>query len=208
VALCGEIRGAQIDILIDLGGHTTDGRILALAQRPAPIQVSYLGYPGSVGASFIDYIIADRFVIPEDAAQPYTEQVVYLPDCFQANDDKRPVAPFVPTRTQCGLPERGFVFCAFHSAYKLNTEVFDVWMRLLKAVPGSIIWLTAATEAHANLRREAAARQIDPVRLVFAEPQPYPQHLARQKLAHLFIDAWPYNGGTRQAMRCGSVCRC
>ena len=102
-ALCGEIRRAEIDILVDLGGHTKDSRFLALAQRPAPIQISYLGYPGSTGAPFIDYIIADPFVIPADAAQHYTEQVVYLPDCFQANDDKRPVAPSVPTRAQCWL---------------------------------------------------------------------------------------------------------
>jgi protein O-GlcNAc transferase len=194
--LCQEIGTAKIDILIDLGGHTKDSRMLALAQRPAPIQISYLGYPGSTGASFIDYIIADPFVVPGDEVQHYTEQVVYLPDCFQANDDKRLVAPSVPTRAQCGLPERGFVFCAFHSAYKLNPEVFDVWMRLLAAVPGSVIWLTAATEAHANLRREAQVRGVDPARLVFAGAAKYSDHLARQELADLFIDAWPYNGGT------------
>ena len=195
-ALCREIRKAEIDILIDLGGHTKDSRILDLARRPAPIQVSYLGYPGSVGAPFIDYIIADRFVIPADTAQHYTEKVVYLPDCFQANDDKRRISRNVPTRAQCGLPEHGFVFCAFHSSYKLNPEVFDIWMRLLQAVPGSVIWLVAAADAHDNLRREARARGIDPARLVFAGQVPYADHLARQKLADLFIDTWPYNGGT------------
>ena len=195
-ALCQEIRKAEIDILVDLGGHTKDSRMLDLASRPAPIQISYLGYPGSVGAPFIDYIIADRFVIPPDVAQEYTEKVVYLPDCFQANDHKRPIAPSTPSRAQCGLPERGFVFCAFHNSYKINPEVFDVWMRLLGAVPGSVIWLVAATDAHENLRREARARHIDPTRLVFAGPEKYPTHLARQKLADLFIDTWPYNGGT------------
>jgi predicted O-linked N-acetylglucosamine transferase (SPINDLY family) len=195
-AICGEIRRAGIDILIDLGGHTRDSRMLALAERPAPIQVSYLGYPGTVGASFIDYIVADRFVIPEDAVQNYTEQVIYLPDCFQANDDKRIIATRVPSRQQCGLSEGGFVFCAFHSSYKLNADVFDVWMRLLKAIPGSVIWLTAGADTHDNLRREVGARGIDPARLVFAGSARYPDHLARQKLADLFIDAWPYNGGT------------
>lgn len=194
--LCSEMRKAEIDILIDLGGHTKDSRILDPAARPAPIQVSYLGYPGSVGASFIDYIIADRFVIPADTAQHYTEKVVYLPDCFQANDDKRRISPNVPTRSQCGLPEHGFVFCAFHNSYKLSPEVFDIWMRLLQAVPGSVVWLVAAADAHDNLRREAQARGIDPARLVFAGPVPYPDHLARQQLADLFIDTWPYNGGT------------
>jgi protein O-GlcNAc transferase len=195
-ALCQEIRRAEIDILIDLGGHTKNSRILALGLRPAPIQVSYLGYPGSTGAPFIDYIIADSFVIPADAAQHYTEQVVYLPDCFQANDAKRGIAPRVPPRGQYGLPEGSFVFCAFHNGYKVSSEVFDVWMRVLGAVPNSVVWLTAGTEAHANLRREAQARQVDPARLVFAGPVPYPEHLARQKLADLFIDTWPYNGGT------------
>jgi predicted O-linked N-acetylglucosamine transferase (SPINDLY family) len=195
-ALCGEIRKAGIDILVDLGGYTKDSRFLALAGRPAPIQISYLGYPGSLGAPFIDYIIADDFVVPKEAAEHFTEKVVYLPDCFQVNDRKRLIAPITPTRAQCCLPERGFVFCAFHSAYKLNLEVFDVWMRLLQAVPGSVVWLVAEAAAHDNLRREAVARGVDPARLVFAGPEKYPDHLARQQLADLFIDAWPYNGGT------------
>lgn len=195
-ALAREIREAEIDILVDLGGYTKDNRFLALAGRPAPIQISYLGYPGSLGAPFIDYIIADDFVVPKETAEHFTEQVVYLPDCFQVNDRKRLIAPIMPTRTQCGLPERGFVFCAFHSAYKLNPQVFDAWMRMLAAVPGSVIWLVAEAAAHDNLRREARARGVDATRLVFAGPEKYPDHLARQKLADLFIDAWPYNGGT------------
>jgi predicted O-linked N-acetylglucosamine transferase (SPINDLY family) len=195
-ALCREIRNAEIDILVDLGGYTKDSRFSALVGRPAPIQISYLGYPGSLGAPFIDYIIADEFVIPRDIAQYYTEKVVYLPDCFQANDGKRFIAPAVPSRTQCGLPEQGFVFCAFHSSYKLNPQVFDIWMRLLEAVPGSVIWLVAETAARGNLHAAAQERRVDPARLVFAETAKYPDHLARQKLADLFIDAWPYNGGT------------
>jgi protein O-GlcNAc transferase len=194
--LCREIREAEIDILIDLGGYTKDSRVSALAGRPAPIQISYLGYPGSVGAPFIDYIIADEFVIPRDLAQHYSEKVVCLPECFQANDRKRLIAPVVPTRAQCGLPEQGFVFCAFHSSYKINPAVFDVWMRLLRAVPGSVIWLVAETAARENLRGAAQARGVDPTRLVFAAGERYPDHLARQRLADLFIDAWPYNGGT------------
>ena len=195
-ALCREVREAGVDILVDLGGYTKDSRFPALAGRPAPIQISYLGYPGSLGAPFIDYIIADDFVVPKETAECFTEKVVYLPDCFQVNDRKRLIAPIIPTRTQCGLPESAFVFCAFHSAFKLNPEVFDVWMRLLAAVRGSVIWLVAEAAAHDNLRREAAARGVDPARLVFAGPEKYPDHLARQKLADLFIDAWPYNGGT------------
>ena len=195
-ALCREIREAGIDILVDLGGHTKNSRFFALAGRPAPIQISYLGYPGSVGAPFVDYIIADDFVVHASAVEHFTEKVVFLPDCFQANDSKRLVAPVMPTRAQCGLPEDGFVFCAFHSSYKLNPELFDVWMRLLDAVPRSVIWLVADTAARDNLRREARARRVDPTRLVFAEPEKYPDHLARQRLADLFIDAWPYNGGT------------
>lgn len=195
-ALCRQISEAGIDILVDLGGYTKDSRFLALAGRPAPIQISYLGYPGSLGAPFIDYIIADDFVVPKETAEHFTEKVVYLPDCFQVNDRKRLIAPIMPTRAQCGLPEKGFVFCAFHSAYKLNPEVLDVWMRLLAAVPGSVVWLVAETAAHDNLRREARARGVDAARLVFAGPEKYPDHLARQKLADLFIDAWPYNGGT------------
>jgi protein O-GlcNAc transferase len=110
-----------------------------------------------------------------------------------------PVAPSVPTRAQCGLPDSGFVFCAFHNGYKIGPRVFDVWMRVLEAVPGSVIWLTAGAEAHANLRREAQARGVDPGRLVFAGAAKYSDHLARQKLADLFIDAWPYNGGDASA---------
>jgi protein O-GlcNAc transferase len=195
-ALYEEIRKAGIDVIIDLGGHTKDSRLLALARRAAPIQISYLGYPGSTGAPFVDYILADDFVVPKEAAQYYTEKVVHLPNCFQANDRQRLVATAVPTRTQCGLPERGFVFGAFHGSYKINPEVFDVWMRLLQGVPDSVIWIAAEAAAHENLRWEAAARCVDPGRLVFADPVPYPEHLARQKLADLFIDAWPYNGGT------------
>ena len=195
-ALCSAIRNAGVDILVDLGGYTKDSRFLALVERPAPIQISYLGYPGSLGAPFIDYIIADDFVVPRDAAQYFTEKVVHLPDCFQVNDRKRLIAPVIPTRAQCGLPANGFVFCAFHSAYKINSEVFDVWMRLLAATPGSVLWLVAEAGAHDNLRREAVTRGVDAARLVFAAPEKYPDHLARQQLADLFIDAWPYNGGT------------
>src|SRR5262249_10781056 len=160
------------------GGYTKDSRFSALAGRPAPIQISYLGYPGTVGVPFIDYIIADEFVIPRGIAQYYSEKVVYLPNCFQANDSKRLIAPVSPTRTQCGLPEHGFVFCAFHSAYKLNPHVFEFWMRLLEAVPGSVIWLVAETAARDNLRRVAQERRVDPTRLVFAGAEKYPDHLA------------------------------
>jgi len=194
--LCSIIRDAEIDILVDLGGYTLDSRMMALALRPAPIQLSYIGYPGTSGAPFIDYILADRFIIPEGSDDLYTEKIVYLPDCFQANDDRRLIGLFSTSRTHWGLPENGIVFCAFHNSYKIKPASFDIWMRLLSKVPGSVLWLTAEGVARENLCREAQARDIDPARLIFATHTNYPDHLARQRLADLFLDAWPYNGGT------------
>ena len=196
-ALVEAIRENQIDILIDLGGHTDASRILALARRAAPVQVTYLGYPATVGADFIDYTLADKFVVPESEMHHFSEKLAYLPECFQVSDRKRRVDPRTPTRSECGLPEDGFIFCSFNNPYKINPPVFDVWMRLLNKVPGSVLWLFAENKwAQTNLSREAQARGIAPERLVFAQAVAHPTYLARLTLADLFLDSWPYNAGT------------
>jgi predicted O-linked N-acetylglucosamine transferase (SPINDLY family) len=192
-AICDQ----QIDILLNLNGYFGEHRMGVFAQKPAPIQANYLGFPGTLGASYIDYIIADRHVIPTDHEAFYAEKVVYLPHCYQANDSNRPIATRGFNRAECGLPPDGFVYCCFNNSYKILPEVFDCWMRLLKQVSGSVLWLleTNAT-AEANLRREATARGVDPQRLVFAKRAAHPDHLARHRLADLFLDTLPYNAHT------------
>jgi len=191
------LRRMEIDIAIDLMGFTNGARTGILACRPAPVQVNYLGFPGTMGAEYMDYILADRFVIPEEQRKHYAEQVVYLPDTFQVNDRKRAIAEVTPSRSAVGLPQEGFVYCSFNNSYKITPEMFAVWMRLLDQVPGSVLWLIAGNAAvEANLRREAQSRAVDPARLVFAPRLPYPEHLARYRLADLFLDTLPFNGGT------------
>jgi protein O-GlcNAc transferase len=189
------LRAAEVDIAIDLMGHTQDSRTAILAYRPAPVQVSYLGYAGTLGANFIDYILADRTVIPEEQRNCYVEKVVYLPDTFMANDNKRQIAARTPSRAECGLPETGFVFCSFNNSFKITPATFDVWMRLLRQVNGSVLWLSSAGElAVQNLRRAAEARGVEPDRLIFAERIAQNEdHLARLRLADLFLDTLPYN---------------
>jgi protein O-GlcNAc transferase len=195
------IHAEDVDILVDLTGYTGDARTEILACRPAPIQVNYLGYPGTMGADFIDYIIVDRFVVPPDQQPFYSERLVHLPDCYQCSDDRRAIAERTPSRAECGLPETGFVFCCFNNSYKLTPSFFDIWMRLLAAVPGSVLWLAdpwqagASPAARANLAREAAARGIEPERLVFAPRVPVSEYLARLAVADLFLDTLPYNAG-------------
>ena len=191
------LQHAEIDIAVDLNGYTRGGRPEIFAFRPAPVQVNYLGYPGTLGADFIDYIIADPIVLPFDQQIYYTEKIVHLADCYQVNDRKRAIASVSPTRKAEGLPEVGFVFCCFNNNYKITQEFFDIWMRLLMQVPGSVLWLLRDNEtAQHNLRREAAARGIAPTRLVFAERLAPDQHLARHSLADLFLDTLPYNAHT------------
>lgn len=192
------IFNMQIDILIDLTGHTDDARAGILARRPAPIQVNYLGYPGTYGAGYIGYIIADAIALPFNRQRFYTERIVHLPNCFQPNDTKRAIAARMMSRAEAGLPEQGFVFCCFNNHYKIREPVFDVWMRLLQTVEHSVLWLSHGNEAvHANLRREAMVRGVDPARLVFAPSlERHEDHLARQRLAHLFLDTLPYNAHT------------
>jgi protein O-GlcNAc transferase len=191
------IHADAVDILVDLHGYTPDCRAKILAYRPAPIQVNYLGYPGTMGADFIDYIIADRVVLPPEDQAFFSEQVVYLPDCYQPNDDRREIAERTPTRGECGLPERDFVFCCFNNNYKITPDFFDIWMRLLRSVPDSVLWLYEANLlVKANLAREAEARGVAPGRLVFAPKLGPAEHLARQRLADLFLDTLPYNAHT------------
>jgi protein O-GlcNAc transferase len=186
----------EIDIAVDLKGHTGDSRLGIFAHRGAPIQASYLGYPGTIGAEFIDYVIGDPVVTPLEHAPHYVEKIVQLPDCYQVNDRKRAIAER-PSRQQAGLPPQGFVFCCFNNNYKITAPIFDVWMRLLKAVPESVLWLLRDNVgAEANLRREAQVRGVDPERLVFAGRSDLAEHLARHKLADLFLDTLPYNAHT------------
>ena len=191
------LREAEVDIAVDLKGFTRDCRPGILAHRPAPIQVNYLGYPGTMGAEYIDYILADEFVIPREQQVHYSEKVVCLPDSYQVNDTRRRIAERTPTRAEAGLPERGFVFCCFNNSYKLTPTFFDIWMRLLQRVERSVLWLLqggGATER--NLRREAQARGVDAGRLVFAPRLKLEEHLARHRLADLFLDTLPYNAHT------------
>lgn len=186
-----------IDILVDLKGYTAFAHTAILAARPAPVQVNWLGYPGTMGADFIDVILADAVTIPPGEEGCYSEAVVRLPHCYQPNDRHRAIAERTPSRAGCGLPEDGFVFCCFNSPYKLTPALFDVWARLLRAVPGSVLWLYAGNPLVAgNLRGEAAARGVAPERLVFAPPRPLAEHLARHRLADLFLDTLPYNAHT------------
>jgi len=191
------ISGMQLDILVDLNGHTGNARTGILARRPAPIQVNFLGYPGTMGAPYIDYLIADRVIVPQSQPGFYSEQIISLPDCYQPNDRSRKVAETFPLRQSAGLPEAGFVFCSFNNNYKITPEIFDTWMRLLRAVDDSLLWLLEDnTLAAANLRREAAQRGVSEQRLVFAQRVPQPAHLARHVLADLFLDTTPYNAHT------------
>jgi protein O-GlcNAc transferase len=195
------IHRLEIDIAIDLMGFTAHNRFGALARRPAPVQVNYLGYSGTMGADCIDYIIADATAIPEDRRAFYAEQVIWLPDSFLVYDDRRVVTARTPARRECGLPEGAFVFCCFNNSYKIGPEVFTVWMKLLKTIDNSVLWLSELPAmAQANLRREAQRRGVQAERLIFAPRLPdVADHLARQRQADLFLDTLPYNAHTTAA---------
>jgi protein O-GlcNAc transferase len=191
------VHGLEVDIAVDLTGLTQDSRFGVLAFRPAPIQVDYLGFPGTMGADFIDYILADKTVAPPEHQPFFAEKIVRLPDSYQVNDTKRRISPHSPTRVEAGLPEHGFVFCCFNNVWKITPETFDIWMRLLERVEASVLWLLASHDgAEVNLRKEARARGVDPGRLAFAAPLPLEEHLARHRLADLFLDTLPYNAHT------------
>jgi predicted O-linked N-acetylglucosamine transferase (SPINDLY family) len=190
-------RTSQIDIAVDLKGFTEDNRAGIFALRAAPLQVNYLGYPGTMGADYMDYLIADRTLVPRESQRHYVENIVYLPDSYQANDRKRAIADKVFTRTELGLPQSGFVFCCFNNSFKITPDTFDRWMRILQRVHGSVLWLLADNPAAVdNLRREAALRNVAPDRLIFAERMDLPLHLARHRAAGLCIDTWPCNAHT------------
>jgi predicted O-linked N-acetylglucosamine transferase (SPINDLY family) len=195
-----KIAANEIDILINLNGYVGEDRMGIFARRPAPLAVNWLGFPGTLGAPYMDYIVADAVLIPPDETQHYTESVVWLPHSYQPNDDRREICPKRAGRAAHGLPQDGFVFCNFNSAYKFTPAMFGAWMRILAAVPGSVLWLLQANPvATANLRVAAKARGIAADRLVFAPKLPPQQHLARLPAADLCIDSFPCNGHTTSA---------
>lgn len=190
-------RGMEIDIAVDLKGFTEGARPGIFALRAAPLQVSFLGYPGTSGADYMDYLVADHTLIPEEFHRHYTEKIIYLPQSYQVNDSKRFISPRPFTRQQLGLPSAGFVFCSFNASYKVQPALFDRWMRILNRVPGSVLWLLGdPPDVVTNLRREASARGVVPNRLVFAPRVPLCEHLARHRMADLFLDTLPCNAHT------------
>ncbi|HLH49852.1 MAG TPA: tetratricopeptide repeat protein [Roseiarcus sp.] len=196
-AVVEALRALDIDIAVDLTGHTADSRLGIFARRAAPIQVSYTGFAGTMGAQFIDYVLLDSFVAPAGADAFFSEKIVRLPHSYYASDRKRPIAERTTSREEAGLPPRGFVFCCFNNVWKIAPDVFDIWMRLLRAVDGAVLWLLPSNQAaEDNLKAEAARRGVDPARLVFAPRKGLAEHLARHRLADLFLDTLPYNAHT------------
>jgi predicted O-linked N-acetylglucosamine transferase (SPINDLY family) len=190
-------RKHGIDIALHRNGHTKGSRTELFQHRLAPVQVSYLGYPGTLGADFIDYLVADPVVIPAEERQYYCEKIIYLPDTYQPNDNTRQIAETSTTRADFNLPEDAFVFCCFNQNYKISPREFDIWMRVLGNVEGSVLWLLNSNVwAVMNLKKEAERRGIDPSRLIFAEKIPHAEHLARHKHADLFVDTFNYNAHT------------
>jgi predicted O-linked N-acetylglucosamine transferase (SPINDLY family) len=191
-------RSLGIDIAVDLMGYTVNCRTEIFARRAAPVQVNYLGYPGTMGTSYIDYIIADATVIPAEHATHYSEKIARLPHSFQANDSKREVATTVAARPAAGLPAHGFVFCNFNHSYKINPDDFAIWMRLVSSVEGSVLWLAGSNaDAEYNLRKEAEARRVSPERLIFKKRTAlFSDHLAELQLADLFLDSCWFNAHT------------
>lgn len=191
-----QMRDDSLDILVDLKGYTRGSRTLLLAHRPAPIQVSFLGYPGTLGQDFVDYLISDRFVTPLTAAGDYQEALACMPHSYQPRGRVSHLRQPVPTRHAAGLPARGFVFACFNQAWKLTPAVFDAWCELLRSVPDSVLWLLDDPQASGNLRNEALARGVSPHRLIFAPDLSQAEHLARLPLMDLMLDTWPYNAHT------------
>ena len=196
-SIAEHIQAQNISIVIDLKGYTTHSRTGIFSYRPAPIQINYIGFPGTMGASFIDYIIADNTLIPPHLERFYSEKIIRLPHTYQPNDRHRIIGDTVPSRAEVGLPESGFVYCCFNNPYKVMPETFSVWMRILQAVPDSVLWLLKdEPETEANLKHQASTAGVDASRLIFAERRSIPEHLARHMLADLFLDTLPYNAHT------------
>jgi predicted O-linked N-acetylglucosamine transferase (SPINDLY family) len=187
----------EIDIAIEFNGFMKDERIGILAHHPAPIQINYLAYPGTMGANFHDYIVADETLIPEDQKSNYSENIIYLPNCYMPQDRTRQISDKSITRQEYNLPEDSFVFCCFNNSFKITPKEFDIWMRLLSKIDGSVLWLLKANKSsEVNLKTEAKKRGIEPNRLIFADKMPVEEHLARQKLADLFLDTFNFNAHT------------
>jgi predicted O-linked N-acetylglucosamine transferase (SPINDLY family) len=190
-------REVGIDIAVDLKGYTQNSRSNIFAHRCAPVQVSYLGYPGTLSAPYMDFIIADKTLIPESQAKHYQEHIVYLPHCYQVNDSLRVIAPPNSAKNEHGLPENSFVYCCFNNTYKIQPEMFALWMGILKRTPDSVLWLIEdSLEAAQNLRKHALSHQVDPSRLIFAKRLDLSNHLERHRHANLFLDTLPYNAHT------------
>ena len=200
---CNDAKAAEIsrqfgiDIAVDLGGYTRGSRSGIFIQRAAPMQVAWLGFPGTTGSPAFDYLIADEGVLPAEHAADYSEDVIRLPHCYQPNDTRRQIRDETPARTALGLPRDAFVFCCFNNPAKISPEVFEIWMRLLKRVQGSVLWLLDENPvASQQLALHAQDLGVDPKRLIFASREATPEHLARHRLADLFLDTWPYNAHT------------
>jgi predicted O-linked N-acetylglucosamine transferase (SPINDLY family) len=190
-------REMKIDIAVDLGGITQDARMGIFAARVAPVQVNYLVYPGTLGTQYHDYLLADKVLIPEGQEHSYTEKIAFLPNCYQVNDRKREVSVMVFDRKHEGLPENAFVLCCFNNSYKINSEIFSIWMEILKELPNAILWLLETNQAATeNLWNEAKKLAINPERIIFAKKTKKEEHLARQRLADLFMDTFPYGAHT------------
>jgi predicted O-linked N-acetylglucosamine transferase (SPINDLY family) len=190
-------REHGLDVAVDLMGHTHNARLGIFAEGAAPVQIAYMGYPSSLGAPFIDYLIADKLVVPAERRDDYSESLIYLPDTYWATDDRMVMSQTPSTRSAFGLPDRAFVFGSFNNSFKITAEEFTIWMRLLARVEGSVLWLLAMNPwAEASLRRRAAAAGLASERLIFAKPMPHAEHVARQRHADLFLDSFNYNGHT------------
>jgi len=186
-----------IDLAIEFNGFLKNGHQGILAHRPAPVQINYLAYPGTMGADFYDYIIGDHVVIPEDQKHNYAENIIYLPDCYMPHDNTRQISNKPISRAECGLPDNRFVFCCFNNSFKISPQEFDIWMRLLNKIEGSVLWLLKANEwSQNNLRNEASKRGVDADRLVFADKLPLEEHLGRLRHADLFLDTFNFNAHT------------
>ena len=195
-----KVRQDGIDIAIDLNGYTQYSRTEIFAYRAAPIQINYLGFPGTTGTDFIDYIVADRYIIPPENQKYFSEKVLYLPNTYMPTDNGRELSERHITRRDMGLPEDAFVFCCFNNNYKITSSEFDIWMRLLNKVEGSVLWLRPSNKwAELNIKKEAQKRKVDPERIMFAGKVPMDEHLARHKLADLFIDTFAFNAHSTAA---------
>jgi len=198
-------RSVELDIAVDLGGFTQNSGTGIFAMSVAPIQISWIGYPGTMGSNYYDYLVADQTLIPEKNQKYYSEKIVYLPN-YQVNDSKQSPSATIFTRQDLGLPETGFVFCCFNNTFKFTPTTFDGWGRILKQVDGSVLVIYADNEsAKINLTKEIVLRGIDPSRLIFGKRLPKPEYLARYRVADLFLDTLPYNAGTTasDALRMG-----